>query len=150
VAGTRAKPPQVQAGTDYALHDTAPDFLEAVHEVAADSVDVVFDLVGQATAKLSAQAVRDGGKIVTIGAASGPPQHYASLRGTRGIRIVGDSTPQYVDPTDNKAVSELFTAIRGRLFNDLEISRYAFEEARRAHEDLQGRKPAGLPILQGN
>ncbi|MBW8705209.1 hypothetical protein MBT84_36985 [Streptomyces sp. MBT84] len=68
----------------------------------------------------------------------------------RGIRIVGDSTPQYVDPTGNKAVSELFTAIRGRLFNDLEISRYAFEEARRAHEDLQARKPAGLPILQGN
>ncbi|MFC9078655.1 zinc-binding dehydrogenase [Streptomyces sp. NPDC057062] len=80
MAGTRAKLPQVQAGTDYALHATAPDFLEAVHEVAADCVDVVFDLVGQATAKLSARAVRDGGKIVTIGAASGPPQHYASLR----------------------------------------------------------------------
>ncbi|WP_204077402.1 zinc-binding dehydrogenase [Planotetraspora phitsanulokensis] len=149
VAGSKEKSPQVRAGSDHALHAADPDFLGAVREVAANGVDVVYDLVGQATAELSAQAVRDGGTIVTIGAASGPPRHYASLQGKRGIRLVGGSTPQYVDPsTDHKTISELFAAIRGGLFNDLKISRYAFEEARQAHEDLKQRKLSGLPILK--
>lgn len=148
VAGSRTKLPQMQAGVHRALHATDPGFLNAVREVSPGGVDVVFDLVGQATAELSTQAVRDGGKIVTIGAASGQPRQYASLPSSRGIRVVGGSTPQHIDPADDKTTSRLFTAIRNGLFNDLKISRYAFDDARRAHEDLQQRKLTGLPILQ--
>lgn len=149
VAGSKAKLPQVQAGADHALHAADPDFLAMVREVAQAGVDVVYDLVGQATAELSAKAVRDGGKIITIGAASGQPRHYASLTSKRGIQLIGGSTPQYVRPaTDPRPASELFAIIRGGLLDDLKITPYAFEEARRAHEDLQHRRLTGLPILK--
>ncbi|MFE3270033.1 zinc-binding dehydrogenase [Streptomyces sp. NPDC059215] len=149
VAGSKDKLPRVRAGADRALHAADPELLAAVKEVAPAGVDVVYDLVGRATAELSAQAVRDGGKIITIGAASGPPRHYASLHNKRGVQLVGGSTPQHVHPaTDPKPAAELFTAIRSGLFHDLEITRYTFENARQAHEDLEHRKLTGLPILK--
>lgn len=149
VAGSEAKLPLVQAGADHALAAADPDFLGKVRKVAPNGVDVVYDLVGQATAELSAEAVRDGGKIITIGAASGQPLHYASLPSRRGIQVIGGSTPQYVTPaTDPRPASELFAALRDGLLDDLKITPYAFEEARRAHEDLQHRRLPGLPILK--
>ncbi|MGW5364516.1 zinc-binding dehydrogenase [Actinopolymorpha pittospori] len=148
VTGSREKLAKVKAGADHALHATDPDFLGVVREVAANGVDVVYDLVGRATAELSGRAVRDGGKIVAIGAASGPPQDYGRLSSTRGIRLVGGSTPQYVNPsTDQHAPAELFAAIRKGVFDDLTIAYYGFEEVRLAHEALEQRKLSGLPVL---
>ncbi|MFJ9759505.1 alcohol dehydrogenase catalytic domain-containing protein [Streptomyces sp. NPDC101149] len=149
VAGSKTKLPRVQAGATHALYAADPDFLATVRDVAPAGVDVVYDLVGQATAGLSTQAVRDGGKIITIGAASGPPLHYTALESERGIQLVGGSTPQHVQPATNpKPASELFAAIRSGLFHDLKIASYAFEEARQSHEDLKHRVLPGLPILK--
>ncbi|GII59530.1 quinone oxidoreductase [Planotetraspora thailandica] len=149
VTGSKEKLTQVQAGAHHALHAAHPEVLEAVRGVAADGVDVVYDLVGQATAELSGRAVRDGGEIVAIGAASGPPRDYGRLSSRRGIRLVRGSTPQYVNPsTDQHITAELFAAVRKGVFRDLKIAHYEFEEVRRAHEDLERRKLSGLPVLR--
>ena len=115
---------------------------------APDGVDVVYDLVGHATFAQSVQAVRDGRRIITIGAASGKPQFDPNLLAARRIEVKGGGTRQYVNArTVTEAPAELFTAIRRGLFRDLAVARYALAEAAQAHHGLERRTLTGLPVL---
>jgi NADPH2:quinone reductase len=148
VAGSQAKLPQVAAGADHAFHVADPQLMDRIRAIAPDGVDVVYDLVGQATAALTIAAVRDGGKIITIGAASGPPAFDLPELARRRIEVTGGSTAQHVHAiTIGDASAELFAAIRSALFADLPKVSYPLSEAWRAHEDIAARRLAGLPIL---
>jgi NADPH:quinone reductase len=148
VAGSKDKLEKVRAGADHAVFAQAPDALENIRAVAPEGVDVVFDFVGRATAELSAAAVRAGGTIAAIGAASGQSNFDAADLSRRGVKVVSGGVPQYVnESTVGKASGQLFQAIRDGVFNDLNISRYAFADAGRAHEDMAARKLAGLAVL---
>lgn len=148
VTGSKDKLGKVEAGADHAVFAQDPDALAAIRAVAPEGVDVVFDFVGRATAQLSAAAVRDGGKIVAIGAASGQAQLDAAELSRRGVKVVSGGVPQYVNAsTVGKASGQLFQAIRDGVFHDLNVSRYAFGDAARAHEDMAARKLAGLAVL---
>jgi NADPH2:quinone reductase len=148
VAGSKDKLDKVRAGADHALYAQDPEALARVRAVAPEGVDVVFDFVGRATAQLSTAAVRPGGKIVAIGAASGQLQPDAPEVARRGIKVVSGGVQQQVNAANvGEASGQLFQAIRDGLFNDLRISRYAFTDAVRAHEDIAARQLAGLPVL---
>ena len=67
--------------------------MRKVRAVAPDGVDIVYDLVGQATFVQSARAVRDGGKIITVGAASGKPQFDLAALAARRVEVKGGGTP---------------------------------------------------------
>ncbi|MFG2358707.1 zinc-binding dehydrogenase [Streptomyces sp. NPDC048521] len=148
VAGSKDKLDKVRAGADHAIYAQDPEALDKIRTVAPEGVDVVFDFVGRATAEISAAAVRSGGKIVAIGAASGQsPSDTAELT-RRGVKVVSGGVPQYVNSsTVGKASGQLFQAIRDGIFRDLQMSRYAFTDAARAHEDIAARKLAGPAVL---
>ncbi len=144
VAGSRTKLEQVRAGAHHALHTGDPEALAKLRAIAPGGVDVVYDFVGRAVQTLALGAVRDGGAIVAIGAASGQPQYAPGELARRGIRVVGGATPQHVTP---EAANELFDAVRAGLFDDLPIVRYPLAEAAQAHADIAARTREGLAIL---
>ena len=148
VAGSAGKLDKVRAGAHHALHSEDPRFLEEVRKIAPEGVDVVYDFVGEATFPQSVAAVRDGGMILTIGAASGRPQPDARVLEDRGIEVKGGGTPQYVNAeTVAKASAELFAAIRAGTFDDLAVVCYPLAEAAQAHRDIGARNLVGIPIL---
>lgn len=144
VAGSGAKLEQVRAGAHHALHAGDPDALAKLRAIAPGGVDVVYDFVGRAVEALALGAVRDGGAIVTIGAASGQAQFAPAELARRRIRVLGGATAQHATP---HAADELFEAIRAGLFDDLPIVRYPLAQAARAHEDIAARTREGLAIL---
>jgi NADPH2:quinone reductase len=148
VAGSLDKLDKVQAGVAHALLASDPHAAARIREIAPGGVDVVYDLVGQATFDLAAQAVRDGGVIATIGAASGQSPSSTEALSRRGIQIRGGGTPQHVrGPTVSVATGELWAAHRAGLFDDLETARYPFDAIARAHADMDARRMIGLPVL---
>ncbi len=70
-AGSETKRAALASSIDHALLSDDPDLDAQIRTIAPGGVDVVYELVGQATFATSAQVVRDGGTIVMIGAASG-------------------------------------------------------------------------------
>nr|WP_295107225.1 zinc-binding dehydrogenase [uncultured Caulobacter sp.] len=148
VAGSLDKLDKVQAGATHALLASDPQAAARIHEIAPAGVDVVYDLIGQATFNLAADVVRDGGVIATIGAASGQPKPSTQALARRGVQIRGGGTPQHVrGPTVAVATGELWAAHRAGLFDDLETARYPFDAIARAHADMDARRMIGLPVL---
>ncbi|MDZ5455675.1 zinc-binding dehydrogenase [Azohydromonas lata] len=148
VAGSKQKLAQVAAGSTLALAADDAFFMNKVRALAPQGVDVVYDFVGDATAKLSLAAVRDGGKILTIGAASGQARFDRAELARRSIQILGGGTPQYVNTTNQAAASaELFDVIRAGVFADLEITKHRLDTAADVHRALDARRLNGLPVL---
>lgn len=147
VAGSSDKFDKVAAGATHAFHTGEPDIAARIRAIAPDGVDVVYDLVGQATFALGAASIRDGGVIAAIGAASGQPAPSYDLA-RRGVDVRSGSSPQYVrGPAVEIATSQLWDAMRSGIFSDLETARYPFDEIARAHDDMDNRRLSGLPVL---
>ena len=135
------------AKRDVLLSDD-PDLAAKIRTIAADGVAVVYEFVGQATFASSLAAVRNGGTILMIGAASGEPEIDETILTARNSPVVGGSMPQYVNgPTVATATAELFDAFRKGIFGEIEITRYSIADAVRAHEDIAGRRRSGSPVL---
>jgi NADPH2:quinone reductase len=148
VAGSPGKIGQVRAGATHALLAGEPAIVDRIHATAPGGVDVVYDLVGQATFDLATAALRTGGTIVTLGAASGQPRPDASELARRHIAVRGGGMPQFVrGSTVDVATSELWDALRKGVFADLRTVEYSFTDVVRAHVDMAGRKLEGLPVL---
>lgn len=147
VAGSVGKLTTVAAGADHAFVADDPALSDRLRAIAPAGVDVVYDFVGRATFPLGVAAVRDGGVIATIGAASGQaPAATDRLRGC-GVEMRSGGTPQYVrGETVAVATAQLWDAIRAGLFRDLPVARYSFDRIAAAHEDMEARRLAGLPV----
>lgn len=148
VAGSQQKLSKVAAGSTLALAAEDAFFMDKVRAIAPQGVDVVYDLVGDAASALSLAAVRDGGKILTIGAASGQPRFDRAELARRSIQVLGGSTPQYVNAGNQQsAAAELFDAIRAGVFSDLEIASRLLDAAQDVHRDMEARRLNGLSVL---
>ncbi|MFB9375744.1 quinone oxidoreductase [Kineococcus gynurae] len=114
-------------------------------------VDVVYDSVGKDTFDASLDALRTRGLMVLYGGSSGqvPPFDVQTLNAKGGLFLTRPSLVQYAtDPAELAArTEEVFGWISaGRL--DVRIGHtYALAEARRAHEDLEGRRTTGKLLL---
>ena len=147
-AGSTAKRDRVARAIDHVLLSDDPDLAAKIRTIAPDGVDVVYEFVGQATFASSLAAVRNGGTILMIGAASGEPEIDETILTARNIPVAGGSMPQYVNgPTVATATAELFDAFRKGIFGEIDITRYSIADAVRAHEDIAGRRRAGSPVL---
>lgn len=145
---SQARLKQVRQHLEHALMFDDPDFAAKVRTIAPNGVDVVYEFVGQATFASSIAAVRDGGKIVTIGAASGQPAIDHEKLAERRIQVTGGGTPQHVNgPTLSSASAELFDLVRNGILGKIELERYPLGDAARAHRDIAARRRSGLPIL---
>lgn len=148
VAGSSSKLDKVAAGATHALLAGDNDVSGDIRQIAPDGVDVVYDFVGQSTFDLAVAAVRDGGVIATMGAASGSSTPPTEALRRRGVEVRGGGTPQYVrDGTVEIAAAALWDRLRRGVFEDLSVERYAFEDVARAHAAMDSRRLGGLPVL---
>lgn len=150
VIGTVAsedKRPALAGDVDHALASDAPDLVARIRALAPGGVDVVYEFVGHATFASTAACVRDGGTIVNIGAASGPPVIDQADLARRQVRVVGGPMAQHVQKAVTRATTEVFEAFRTGVFGSYVATAYALEQAATAHEDIALRRKAGPMIL---
>ena len=139
-----------QAGADFVT--TYADFAGVVREVSAGrGADVVFDGVGKDTFDASLSALRPRGMMVLFGGSSGqvPPFNPQRLNSGGSLFLTRPTLGHYVaDRTELLWRSgDLFRWIgRGEL-NVRVGAQYPVADARRAHEDLAGRRTTGKLIL---
>lgn len=138
----------LRADVDHALVSDDPALAAQVRAIAPQGVDVVYEFIGAATFAASAEAVRDGGTIVNIGAASGAPQVDAAALAARGVAVRGGPMAQHLEgAAREEATGAVFAALRAGTLGTLAVTRYALAEAARAHEDIAARRRTDAAIL---
>jgi NADPH2:quinone reductase len=127
-------------------------FADRVRELTGGrGVAVVYDGVGSATFDGSIAALRPRGSLVLFGAASGPVPPFDPMRLEDGgsLFLTRPSLRHYTASREDLAAraGEVFGWIaNGRLAVHVG-GRYPLDEARRAHEDLEGRRTSGKLLL---
>ncbi|MGY1620782.1 quinone oxidoreductase family protein [Geodermatophilus sp. SYSU D00965] len=127
-------------------------FPERVRELTGgEGAAVVYDGVGRTTFAAGLTALRPTGRMILYGAASGQPEPlvlqqlagHGSLYVQRPTLATYTRTPQMLR---ERAGAVLDMVAAGRL--DVRIGgRYPLADARRAHEDLEGRRTTGKLLL---
>lgn len=146
--GTSSRLAPLTDMVDLALLAEAPNARERIRQVAPRGVDMVCELVGRATFPLSVESVRDGGTLLGIGAASGPPDIDKQQLANRSITLTGGNIAQFMQgQTASTAISELFEAYRNGLLGTIVTRAYPLEQAAQAHVDIETRTRAGIPVL---
>lgn len=146
-AASEEKRVAMAPGIDHALRSDDPNLIESINKIKPGGVDVVYEFVGKATFETTAAAVRDGGTIVNIGAASGQPSIDKAALAARGVRIVGGPMANQLGGHAQEAVDQVFDAYRRGVFGDIVVTTYPLEDARVAHEDMAARRKAGPLVL---
>jgi NADPH2:quinone reductase len=152
-AGTAEKAEVARArGADAVLrYDEADDLAAAVRAASDGGVHVAYDGVGQATFEASLASLRVRGMLALFGAASGqvPPFDLQRLNPAGSLFVTRPTLAHYVRDPDELAwrAGEVMGALAdGSL--EVEIGgRYSLEDARRAYEDLEGRRTTGKLLL---
>jgi NADPH2:quinone reductase len=140
------------AGADEVIRYDREDFAKVVRELTdGEGVDVVYDGVGKDTFDASLASLKVRGLLALFGAASGPVPAFDPQRLNAGgsLYLTRPTSVHYArtrEELDWRA-KELFDAV---LAGDLDIrigGTYPLADARRAHEDLQGRRTTGKVLL---
>ena len=113
------------------------DWVAAVRNIAPNGVDAVFDCVGGETFRRSFEAVRDGGRVVTIVAFG------EEVEPGRGITHHAFSAR--TDRRKLEKLSKMFDA--GKLHAEIEDV-LALEEAAKAHEMVEAGHTRGKIVLR--
>lgn len=146
-AGSAAKQAAIAESVDHVLPSGSESLAEQVRAIVPAGVDVVYEFIGKATFTASAAAVRDGGTIVTIGAASGSPAIDQAALASRNVRVVGGPMAQHLKGRVTQASDEVFDAYRRGVFGDFKATVYPLVQAAAAHEDIAARRKSGPMIL---
>jgi len=146
-AGSAEKRQALTAAIDHVLPSDAPDLAEQVRKLAPGGVDVVYEFVGKATFAATLASVKDGGTIVSIGAASGAPVVDNEVVVQRGLKMVGGPMATHLAGRVAQATSDVFSAFKAGLLGDVPIKTYALHDAAQAHADIAQRAKAGSLVL---
>ncbi len=139
-------------GADEVIRYTEQDFVTVTRDLThGEGVDVVYDGVGASTYEGSLSCLRPRGLLALFGAASGPVPPIDPQRLNKGGSLFL-TRPTSADYTRTRQelewrVGELFDGLaKGRLTVRIG-ARYALTDARKAHEDLEGRSTTGKVLL---
>ena len=141
-----------EAGADDVIRYDRDDFAKLARELTnGEGVDVVYDGVGKDTVDGSLASLKIRGLLALFGAASGPvppidPQRLnsgGSLYLTRPTSAHYTRTREEIDWRSQ----ELFDAIQAGELTVRIGGKYPLADARKAHEDLQGRRTTGKLLL---
>lgn len=146
-AGSPKKRAVLASAIDHVLPSQAPDLVAQLKRLAPRGVDVVYEFVGKATFAATLAAVRDGGTIVSIGAASGAPEFDQGELTRRQIRMVGGPMANHLQGRVGEATAAVFDAYRRGLLGAVPVTRYALKDAAKAHTDIAERRKAGSLVL---
>lgn len=114
-------------------------------------VDVVYDGVGKSTFDASLASLRPRGMMVLFGGASGqvPPFDIQRLNSGGSLFLTRPTLGHYI--ATREELLERGTSVLGDLASgalELEIGgRYSFDDAKRAYDDLEGRRTTGKLLL---
>ena len=132
--------------------EDADEFASKIRDLTdGRGVAVVYDGVGRTTfdASLGSLAVR--GTLALFGASSGPvpPVDPQRLNAAGSVFLTRPNLAHFIRTPDEFAwrAGELMEAIAGGAITVTVSGHYPLAEARRAHEDLQGRKTTGSIVL---
>ena len=131
------------------------ELADTVREVTGGvGVPVVYDGVGQATFETSLSCTRRRGMVVLFGAASGPvpPFDLQRLNPAGSLFVTRPTLGDYVATPEERRwrAAELFDAVSAGTLDVRVGATYPLEQARQAHEDLQGRRTTGKVLLLPN
>ncbi|SDK93510.1 quinone oxidoreductase family protein [Nonomuraea jiangxiensis] len=133
------------AGADQVLR--YEDFAEALR----DKIDVVYDGVGAATFDGGLEALRTRGIMVLYGAASGPvpPVDPQTLNRKGSLFLTRPTLAHYTAKREEllQRSADLFGWLAAGQLTVNVSQRYPLAEARRAQEDLAGRRTTGKLLL---
>lgn len=141
-----------QHGCAFPIRYREQDFVAAVREITGGAgCDVVYDGVGAATFHGSLDCLRPRGLLASFGNASGPVRDFDLLGLSRkGSLYV--TRPTLVTYTATRTAllanaAEVFSVIRSGAVRVEIGAALPLAEARRAHEDLEGRRTTGATVL---
>jgi NADPH2:quinone reductase len=117
----------------------------------ARGVDVVYDGVGQATFEGSLNSLRQRGMFVLYGAASGKvaPVDPLLLSSKGSLFFTRPTLAHYAAARDEllERSGELFDWVASGKLSVRIGARYTLDQARQAHEDLEGRSTTGKSLI---
>jgi NADPH2:quinone reductase len=129
-----------------------PDFVARVKAASGGGVAAVYDSVGRDTFMQSLDCLRPHGCMVSYGNASGPVAPFSPMElAKRGSLHL--TRPSLFDFIRDRAgleagTGELFAALQSGAIRVRIDQHYALADARRAHEDLEGRRTTGATVLR--
>jgi len=150
VIGTTGSPDKlelIRGSVDHALLSNDSGFQRQLSELLPTGADVVYEFVGRVTFATSAASAKDGGRIVTIGAASGPPEVDQAELAKRNVHLVGGPMAQHLQGRLGAAVAEVFQAFREGTFGEYTPSTYPLEAAALAHSEIASRRKIRPMVL---
>ena len=154
VIATTSSPEKAQLARDAGADEVIDyaGFAERAKEIAGgEGVAVVYDGIGRTTFRDGLTALRPTGSMIVYGAASGAPEplEVATLAARGSLYVQRPTLTSYIRTTEllqARARQVLDLVARGHL--DVRIgARYPLDQARQAHEDLEGRRTTGKLVL---
>jgi NADPH2:quinone reductase len=151
--GTEDKAALARAnGADHTILYRSEDWVKRVAEITGGvKCDVVYDGVGKDTYPGSLDCLRPLGMWVSFGNASGPvePMPMLTLAQKGSLFATRPTLGTYIAKREDLLASanDLFSVVA---FGSVKIpinQRYALKDARKAHEELEGRRTTGSSIL---
>ena len=151
--GNDEKAEMVRAlGCDHPIVYTREDFVEKVMDITAGAkLPVVYDSVGQDTFMKSLDCLQPLGTMVSFGQSSGAvPPLDLGIFAQKGSLFF--TRPTLMTYTANRAdlwamTDDLFTVVQDGTVKIAIEQRFALQDARAAHEALEGRQTTGSTIL---
>jgi NADPH2:quinone reductase len=141
----------LELGADVAIDAAEPDLKGAITDAAGGPVDIVLEMVGGDTFNASLEALAPFGRLITYGIASRQipdPVDVVKLN-FRSAGVIGfwaahcfRDREMFTGPVD-----ELLTLVRTGELRTIVGGSYPLADARRAHEDLRGRRTVGKLVL---
>jgi NADPH:quinone reductase len=141
-----------EAGADEVIRYTEHDFAEEVARITdGTGVAAVYDGVGRDTFDRSLACLAPRGMLALFGASSGPvpPVDPQRLNAAGSVFLTRPTLAHHIATPEEFRwrCDELFAAITADRLRVRIGGRYPLAEARRAHEDLEGRRTTGKLLL---
>ncbi len=129
-------------GADYVINRRREDVASRVREISG-GVDVVVDSVGSATWEIDLRVLRRGGRLVSVGATSGP-QASVDIRRVfaKQIRILGSYMGSRAE------LMEVLRFVESGKLKPVVDSVFDLEEAGKAHERMERSEMFGKIVLR--
>jgi NADPH2:quinone reductase len=137
--------------TEVIRYDKDDVAAEVARLTDAQGVDVVYDGVGAATFDSSIDSLRPRGMLVSYGSASGkvPPVDPSLLQTKGSLFFTRPTLAHYAAAHDEllERAREVFGWVTSGELSVRIGARYSLDEARQAHEDLEGRLTTGKSLI---
>ena len=139
-------------GCDYTINYSHEDIASRVSELTdGKGVPVVYDGVGQATVEASLDSLQARGLLVSYGNASGPVKDFdlGKLSAKGSLYVTRPTLMTYVadDKDLQQTARDLFDIVASGKVKIPIHQRYALDDVRQAHIDLESRKTTGTTLL---